>query len=237
MKRPALKTIRPILLAFLATFTLVTQARAVGYWGRDYDPNLQRWIQRDPIGERGGINLYDFVSNNPVNFVDPMGLYIWQTQYWADLSVQGSWWQQAPAWPLGVISAAVPDTGGIFGGGTAGSGVVGSVGAANMSFWSKDPNDPCHGHNATYTTVGRGLGNTQAGVNAGLALGWGDFESPTASTFTGDFNEFNLSIGDYSVTFWSGNVSPGRNWLGITIGLTTPSASGNYQYVNYQFAH
>lgn len=25
-----------------------------------YDPNLQRWIQRDPIGERGGINLYQF---------------------------------------------------------------------------------------------------------------------------------------------------------------------------------
>ena len=36
--------IRPILLAILATFTLVTQARAVGYWGRMYDPNLQRWM-------------------------------------------------------------------------------------------------------------------------------------------------------------------------------------------------
>ena len=74
MKGTALKTIRPILLAFLATFTLVTQARAVGYWGRMYDPNLQRWIQRDPIGEQGGINLYQFVGNNPINLVDPWGL-------------------------------------------------------------------------------------------------------------------------------------------------------------------
>ena len=45
-----------------------------GYWGRFYDPNLQRWLNHDPIGERGGINLYGFVGNNPVNYVDPFGL-------------------------------------------------------------------------------------------------------------------------------------------------------------------
>jgi RHS repeat-associated protein len=32
------------------------------YYGfRFYDPNLQRWINRDPIGEVGGINLYGFL--------------------------------------------------------------------------------------------------------------------------------------------------------------------------------
>ncbi len=40
---------------------------------RAYDPSLQRWLSRDPIGESGGINLYGFVGNNPANYVDPYG--------------------------------------------------------------------------------------------------------------------------------------------------------------------
>ena len=45
------------------------------YFGyRFYDPNLQRWLNRDPIGEVGGINLYQFVGNDPINDVDPLGL-------------------------------------------------------------------------------------------------------------------------------------------------------------------
>jgi RHS repeat-associated protein len=43
------------------------------YLYRAYDPNLQRWINRDPIGELGGVNLYRFVSNDPVGRVDPDG--------------------------------------------------------------------------------------------------------------------------------------------------------------------
>jgi RHS repeat-associated protein len=45
------------------------------YYGfRFYDPNLQRWPNRDPIEEEGGINLYDYVNNAPMNFVDLNGL-------------------------------------------------------------------------------------------------------------------------------------------------------------------
>jgi RHS repeat-associated protein len=45
-----------------------------GYLDRFLDPNLQRWLNQDPIREMGGINLYGFVGNNPVNWVDPLGL-------------------------------------------------------------------------------------------------------------------------------------------------------------------
>jgi uncharacterized protein RhaS with RHS repeats len=41
---------------------------------RAYSPGLGRWLSRDPIGENGGLNLYGFVGNDPVNFWDPLGL-------------------------------------------------------------------------------------------------------------------------------------------------------------------
>ena len=41
---------------------------------RAYNPTLGRWISRDPISEQGGLNLYGYVGNDPVNFDDPLGL-------------------------------------------------------------------------------------------------------------------------------------------------------------------
>lgn len=41
---------------------------------RAFDPSFGRWINRDPIGERGGLNLYSYVANNPVRWVDLSGL-------------------------------------------------------------------------------------------------------------------------------------------------------------------
>jgi RHS repeat-associated protein len=53
---------------------LVTGGNLYYYGYRFYDPNLQRWPNRDPIGENGGINLYGFVRNRPVNAIDADGL-------------------------------------------------------------------------------------------------------------------------------------------------------------------
>ena len=44
------------------------------YFGkRFYSPFLCRWLNQDPRGESGGINLYAFCCNNPVNNFDPDG--------------------------------------------------------------------------------------------------------------------------------------------------------------------
>lgn len=32
------------------------------------------WLSRDPIEERGGINLYGYVGNDPINWIDALGL-------------------------------------------------------------------------------------------------------------------------------------------------------------------
>jgi hypothetical protein len=43
--------------------------------GRIYDPLAGVWLSRDPIGFAGGDwNLYRFVFNNPVTWIDPSGL-------------------------------------------------------------------------------------------------------------------------------------------------------------------
>jgi len=40
---------------------------------RFYSPQVGRFTQRDPIGYSGGLNLYGYVGNNPVAYVDPSG--------------------------------------------------------------------------------------------------------------------------------------------------------------------
>jgi RHS repeat-associated protein len=41
---------------------------------RWYDPQTGRFVSEDPIGLAGGMNVYTYAANNPVNFTDPSGL-------------------------------------------------------------------------------------------------------------------------------------------------------------------
>jgi hypothetical protein len=52
----------------------MTRAGKKSSKGRPYDPATGRWLSRDPIEENGGLNLYDYVLNDPTNSTDPLGL-------------------------------------------------------------------------------------------------------------------------------------------------------------------
>ena len=50
-------------------------------WHRYYDQKSGRYMRPDPIGLIGGVDLYSYVKNNAINFIDPIGLARYNV-YW-----------------------------------------------------------------------------------------------------------------------------------------------------------
>jgi RHS repeat-associated protein len=67
---------------------------------RTYDPERGRWLSEDPAGLVGGVNLNAYVENDPINKVDPLGLWS-QWQQMAAPLLPGLW-----LWHPNVIQSA-----------------------------------------------------------------------------------------------------------------------------------
>ncbi len=52
---------------------------------RAYNPAIARWINRDPLGERGALNAYGYADGNPVSFVDRLGLFTFDAKACAEI--------------------------------------------------------------------------------------------------------------------------------------------------------
>jgi RHS repeat-associated protein len=59
----------------------------VRFGARDYDSWSGRWTAKDPIGFGGGVNQYAYIGNDPINGVDPLGL--WQVSVGGGYGIAG----------------------------------------------------------------------------------------------------------------------------------------------------
>ena len=76
------------------------------YRARYYDPYIGRFLQTDPTGYIDSLNLYTYVGNNPVTFVDPLGLFMgieecarWYEEQSEKAISEGSW-VKATVWDI-----------------------------------------------------------------------------------------------------------------------------------------
>jgi len=194
---------------------------------REYSASLGRWISRDPLGEAGGINLYDYVGNAPVNFVDPKGEFLIGAVVGGVVgAISGA------TGAYGTSNGNIGDTivggvlGGLFGAAlgtidpTEGIGTVGYLalagGAAGLggdligqAYGAR--NTPCKKINwgeAAGATIGGALGGAIGGGFAGelAAAGVGELGQAFAgSVFSASISTFSGYTGQQTQNVWSGS--------------------------------
>jgi len=110
---------------------------------RYYDPWTGRYLRGDPIGQAGGINIYLYTMNNPINSVDPMAL-IWVTIH-IDYHGVSNWSRGIIKWIAELIDKGQL----VFPGDESFVGATRTI----TQIWEPDPENPCENLKYSYGTL------------------------------------------------------------------------------------
>jgi RHS repeat-associated protein len=148
---------------------------------RFYDASQARFINRDPIGQAGGANLYQYVGGSPLMGADPLGLYS-TGSYLGDVGqvLHGYGVALNPLnWIRGGVSlVVVAQTQGL---GRAAS-AFGTGMASMLTAWMST-DDPCafgQSFGGTLATIGLGMAGSADGLGIGAASAEGGVVSGEA---------------------------------------------------------
>ena len=164
-------------------------------YGARFDaPQWQRWLSRDPLQEIGGLNLYEYVMNNPVNRIDSLGFLGWSTVgYFAAGVIVG-------AVVTAALVAAAPAIGAV---------AVGALMYAGVS------------SAATAGAIVTGGGALLAAGSLGLA-GYNTYKDYQGAKCTGNWNAFAYDIGNITGSLGVFRICRAQNGFDSNIGTFKP---------------